>query len=620
MTTVNNVTTTERLNQVLPNGKTNDDFVNSVLTVQGGQTTVGQPQIVSNSDKLLEKLCAEFSNLGIRPAELKNKGILQKVSGLNETQIEKLNQAELDKIYNCLKIAIKDSIKDKKTDLDTVGKLANNYNIALKTGWSIEGFKKYNNNVKKSTLFERMQETGCIPKGAKFEDLSTDELKAGIKKFFEDTLLGNIRNAKTPQEKEKVYKQQLQTFGRLLINSPEKEKTLFIEVSKSLYSEVRLDGFKAVIQSCEQNSTRIDCLMAADDPEFKKAFTANGVSDAEGNVVDENVITQEEAVEFQTIISEGLPKSRLEESHRRDHRIRVEWFEQNREALAAIKEKLDNNGNNEKDLTPDERKLLTEYRNYIVAGQSGELIGASMNNNFTSESEKEEFLKGLNKDNYSLDSYKDVLNLTDDFIKNNPEALTISADNLTKILDNATDGNYSIIANGLSQELKAPSSSEAVSASATNSDGSFVLPENTERLIAETLEKVSQLKEEMGDTTPKNNNFTVEANDKKSYTRVEYAINDGAGYNDIKSNFSLATIARYYRNFTSSYDKKALAEAVAANRNRAQIVNAGGNSLAVAVSAIKKFSEDEIDKLKYISGIVKNAIGCDEDKNAPLMG
>ena len=62
----------------------------------------------------------------------------------------------------------------------------------------------------------------------------------------------------------------------------------------------------------------------------------------------------------------------------------------------------------------------------------------------------------MNRDAYELPTYKNVLEQINSFIKNeeNAEYLNISKEELVKILDKTTNGNYSIIASGSEAELK----------------------------------------------------------------------------------------------------------------------------------------------------------------------
>ena len=84
--------------------------VNSVITeANKANISVEDKKNTSKLDELLEKLCAEFSKLGLKPEELKNSGILYRISGMNQKQIESATDAQLKQVVDCLKAAIKDA-------------------------------------------------------------------------------------------------------------------------------------------------------------------------------------------------------------------------------------------------------------------------------------------------------------------------------------------------------------------------------------------------------------------------------------------------------------------------------------------------------------------------------
>ena len=77
---------------------------------------------------------------------------------------------------------------------------------------------------------QRLVASGCLPKDATIKNTSPEQLKEAVSKFYKTVLTKDIkklRYAKTenghkagqPLSKEDQIKSQLQTFGRLLINS-----------------------------------------------------------------------------------------------------------------------------------------------------------------------------------------------------------------------------------------------------------------------------------------------------------------------------------------------------------------------------------------------------------------
>lgn len=417
--------------------------VNSVITeANKANASVEEKKNTSKLDELLEKLCAEFSKLGLKPEELKNSGILYRISGMNQKQIESATDAQLKQVVDCLKAAIKDSVVDGKIDLEKAGKLGNTYFIAVNTGWTIEGFKKHNDSVKKSSLLERLKETGCLKKDATLENTQPEELQKALFDFFNKTLLTPLKNAKSAKEKESIYKGQLQTFGRLLINTPDEEKAIFKQAIATLASDNRLKGLNAVLASFETPQAK---EAWADSWSVEELSQAMGAKDVEGNVPTDK---------DQTAMAAGIFAEKSEESIKETYSQMSEpakqFFQENAEKLKAIKEKEAKGI----ELTEEEKELVAQrdlYKNLY----SGAMSGTAVNQKVAEESKKE-ILGTMNKDAYNLPIYKEVLKQVNEFVEEHPEALTMPKEELVKLLDEVTNGNYSTVATDSGAELKAP--------------------------------------------------------------------------------------------------------------------------------------------------------------------
>lgn len=417
--------------------------VNSVITeANKANISVEDKKNTSKLDELLEKLCAEFSKLGLKPEELKNSGILYRISGMNQKQIESATDAQLKQIIDCLKVAIKDSVVDGKIDLEKAGKLGNAYFIAVNTGWTIEGFKKHNDSVKKSSLLQRLKETGCLKKDATLENTQPEELQKALFDFFNKTLLTPLKNAKSAKEKASIYKGQLQTFGRLLINTPDEEKAIFKQAIATLASDNRLKGLNAVLASFETPQTK---EAWADSWSVEELSQAMGTKDVEGNVP-----TDKE----QTAMAAGIFAEKSEESIKETYSQMSEpakqFFQENAEKLKAIKEKEAKGI----ELTEEEKELVAQrdlYKNLYSGAMSGTAV-----NQKVAEENKKEILGTMNKDAYNLPIYKEVLKQVNEFVEEHPEALTMPKEELVKLLDEVTNGNYSTVATDSGAELKAP--------------------------------------------------------------------------------------------------------------------------------------------------------------------
>lgn len=417
--------------------------VNSVMTeANKTNTSVEEKKNTSKLDELLEKLCAEFSKLGLKPEELKNSGILYRVSGMNQKQIEAATDAQLKQVIDCLKAAIKDSVVDGKIDLEKAGKLGNTYFIAVNTGWTIEGFKKHNDSVKKSSLLQRLKETGCLKNDATLENTKTEELQKALFDFFNKTLLTPLKNAKSAKEKASIYKGQLQTFGRLLINTPDEEKAIFKQAIATLASDNRLKGLNAVLASFETPQAK---EAWADSWSVEELSQTMGAKDVEGNVPTDR---------DQTAMVAGIFAEKSEESIKETYSQMSEpakqFFQENADKLKEIKEKEAKGI----ELTEEEKELVAQrdlYKNLY----SGAMSGTAVNQKVAEESKKE-ILGTMNKDAYNLPIYREVLKQVNEFVEEHPEALTMPKEELVKLLDEVTNGNYSTVATNSNAELKAP--------------------------------------------------------------------------------------------------------------------------------------------------------------------
>lgn len=460
MTAVNGVRTTENLYTTgTPSAQASgSSYVNSVMTAaQDGKNTSVEGNEVQNTsklDELLEKMCAELK-IKLDPQELKSSGILYRISGLNAEQISKLSEAELKQIVECLKTAIKDSAVDGKVDLEKVGSLANDYYIAVKTGWTIEGFKSKNKTSHES-LSERIERFfGLDKKGIKFTDLPPEKIEEYLIRYFNDFFIDKIKKA-SPAEKEKIYKEQLQDFGKLLINTDDKDKSIFKQAILSLVASNRVKGLDAVLASFDTPAAR---TAWADSwtVEERKDFALK--TDVEGNIPSSEDVVAGNAKLTAVQSEEGRKKS-----HDEFQADAKAFFKENAEIITRIAEKEANG----EELTDEEKVVKHQIEHYYTPTSSGEFIGTAMNE-IIGEAFKKEMLAEMNKDAYELPNYKDVIEQALNYIEEHPEVLTLPKEELTMILDEATNGNFSIIAENSDAPLNPPAATpETVSASADN--------------------------------------------------------------------------------------------------------------------------------------------------------
>ena len=508
--TVNGIGTTEYNQNVSANQSartTETAYTNSVMTQAQGSESASSAENTSNTsssqaselDKQLEQLCARLKKYNVTVEDIKKSGLIEKIcGGATLEQIAKVPQEKQEKLFKALEQAIIDAFRDNKVDWEKAADLGKDYLIALNTGWTIKGFKVYNKTVKQSSLLQRLIETKCLPEGTTVDNVSMDELKAAVKKFC-GYLVGEIK-AK-PTEKDKLA--QLQTFGRLLINSPAEEKELFLEVIKSLYAENRGKALDAVITSSENREQRSQLAKAAADPEYIKAITTEPIRNSEGEIVNSDVMSQDDATEVAQIIYRNLSEEDTPSAHENYDNARRAWFEQNKEILTSIEEKVRQAEENgvEPEFTEEEKQVLLEQQNYIIGASSGEFIGTIENQNL-SEDFRNEHLKLLNSDSYELPVYRDILEQINNYAENNPDSISIPKEELIKILDNATNGNYTTVSTGSDKELNPPVQPQ---------EESYETPDLgfTQRESVDT-ERLALLRQQIADSTDRQTGFKVE--------------------------------------------------------------------------------------------------------------
>lgn len=508
-------------------------------------------KVSSEIDKILEKVCEKYKKYGITVEQLKQIPLIQDICKAKDEDLAKISdsrkQLSVERYVEALEAAIQKSVKDGKVNIDKVSKLSRDYFTALSTGWTIKGFKEAQKKPgAKHSLMQRLVASGCLPKDATIKNTSPEQLKEAISKFYKTVLTKDIkklRYAKTenghkagqPLSKEDQIKSQLQTFGRLLINSTPEEKEYFVDAIKHLYAENKLEGLEALFNSCENETQRQAVASKALEPENLKATLSE--KDANGNV-----LNKEEATEFVSIAASKQTEENREASHAKSKEAYNQWFVQNGDTLKAVQEKVAKAKAEgvEPNLTEEEKQVLVEYENYVTAGQSGEFIGTQLNDKL-SKMFKEAHMAELNRDAYEMPSYRDVLNNVNTYVENHPETFTPEAkEQFNTAMDKATNGNYTTVKTGSDAELKAPAKRSEDSAS-NNADLGFTSKKSVDST------KLVNLKSKISTTEEK----TVFKVDKSVSSAVE-----NLNAEKLKEKFETATTNRDKLNLIDKYFAK----------------------------------------------------------------
>ena len=590
-TNVSNVKTEYTYQAQALQGEQTTSAPNSVYTVeqpQGG--SVENKQNTSKLDEMLQKLCAELAKYDLTPEKIKNSGLLLKITGMNQQQLENATDEELKQIIDCLKTAIKDSEVDGKVDLEKVGKLSKDYYVAVKTGWTIEGFKKVNKNGGES-LTARMERFFGLEKGS-FTKLPQAKIEEYLDRYFNEYFVEKLKAAKTPEEKQKIYKQQLQDFGKLLINTPDSEKAIFKQAITSLIASNRIKGLKAVLSSFETQKARTEWSDNWSVEDSKRLATK---ADVEGNTPDADEVT--EGIAYLTA---QKSEQGIKEHHEEFQTEAKAFFEENKDALEKIAQKEANG----ETLTDEEKKLKLLRDNFYTAVSAGEISGTALNE-IIKEEVKLEILGTMNKDAYELPNYKNVIQEVTEFVEKHPEALTMPKEELVKILDEATNGNYSVVASGSDAELKAPAqpASEDVQ---TVPDYGFTQKEAVDTTRLQALQQ--QIVAASEDSNPK---FTVEktsASQQNDTIKLDDALRSTSKFEEyiettgVSYSSAMKEAGKNFSKLTDPLKQRVLTFVESQKTNRINLLQSINNSqLTVAASKLFEITSDDLKKLSLAS-------------------
>ena len=411
-------------------------------------------------------------------------------------------------------------------------------------------------------------------KEGSFAKLPQAKIEEYLDRYFNEFFVEKLKNAKTKEEKEKIYKQQLQDFGKLLLNTPDEEKAIFKQAITSLVVSNRIKGLDAVLTSFATPQARTEWADSWTVEETKKLALK---ADVEGNVLSDDEVTVATAKLTSVKSEEGIKK------HHEDFQTEANaFFKENKEALETIAKKEAKG----EELTEEEKALKLQRDNFYTAVSAGEITGTAMNE-IIADAVKREILGNLNKDAYEFPNYEEVIKQVTEFVENNPEALTIPKEEIVKLLDEATNGNYSTVASGSEQTLKAPD--EKPVETAETPDYGFVKKSN----FVDTS-RLESLKQQF--YSEDNNTFTIEKREEEaaSTNPVKATSKLQAKLEGMNSQEQLNYIAKNFHNF--SFGVK--------NAIGTRLEQLGHNNLMRALSKINSDS--------FILGIYKQ-LGLKQD-------
>lgn len=488
----------------VPVGQGGNDTTNSAGVELGNTNTTGEKKTVRQAGEVDTRLNDIAKKTGLDKNTLVE--LIQKMTGKSYEDLLKLSQTDYNNLTVGLELILKSCIVNGKIDNSKLEKAIKDYSIASKTGWSLKGFYEQQQNVKKSTITQRLIETNCLDKAIDPNDPNYDsKMEAAIEKFFEKTLLSRINKNTSQAQREQIYKAQIQTFGRLLVNTPDgRDKELLGAAIDKLYRSNILSATKAGIDAMETTEAKANFARLVN-KDYEKIVTT--ASDYEEDVYMNSKDAQGLAhVIFENLNADDVNKSIVDMKDKA-----LAFYLKNKETLAIIAKKTDN----QEKLTPEEEAIKRESENLYHARYAGAISGIACSTNSTVREERKPLLQTVTTDAYTIgekagnDFYREVIEQVSAYVEEHHEILTMSKDDFEKLMNEVTEGNYSVIvedkAKGTRTELKAPSAAnnkvttQTVTADVKNTvsndkntDFGYKLNENVPQLTA-PVTKLEQL-------------------------------------------------------------------------------------------------------------------------------
>lgn len=454
----------------VPIGQVNDVVANEDTTKFGTTTTSEQTTLRQAGE--VDKTLGDITNkTGLSKNELLE--LIKKITGKSYEDLLNLKQADYNNLTKGLELIIISCKVNGEIDSAKLEQATKDYNIASQTGWSLKGFYDHQKNVKKSSIVDRLIDANCLGKAIDPNDPDYDaKMEAAIEKFFEKTLLSRIDKNTPLAEREKIYKAQLQTFGRLLVNTPEgRDKELLGAAIDKLYRSNIVSAANAGIDAMETVESKANFAKHID---YKESVTT-------ASAYEEGVyMTTEQAQQLAHIKYNNMNANDIESDMLVMKNEATEFFEKNKEILAIIDKKIEKH----EELTEEEKAIKRERENLHKARYAGATTGIANSQNPTVAEERETLLSTMTADIHEIGEkagnsfYQEVLTEVAKFVKEHPEVMTLSETEFEQLMDkvteNISDIKYSDIAKTVVPQT---TTKQSQSTPAVEVKGSFGVPQ-----------------------------------------------------------------------------------------------------------------------------------------------
>lgn len=418
---------------------------NSIITA-AGTTNIDE---VKTNQTPLDKALAEV--LGENYPQIKEgiQRIIEKFGIHAPKNKKELTEEKIKKIAEKIQKLV-DNLKAKKLDITAENLFQEACNvidmkILDKNGISLADYKKAVENGEAKSLRELLG----LQEG---EEVTEEKVAAYAQKVVKEAQ-ERIKNSPNPAEvlKEEIAAQKKQ-FALCLVSTPIEDRAKLMGAIEHVYADNKGSFVKDILLSLTPEA-RIEFANQIGLKKIHKWFSS---ADANGNYCsnDEQIGVIAEIKQYQNADKIKSDETEFMAQAR-------EFFA--REDVIGILNKI----KNKEELTEAEQAIAKEIETY-TAYSAGSQIGTA-NSVVLSEESINELLQLMNRDAYELPNYRDVLGQIKSFIENedNAEYLNLSKEELVKLFDKASNGNYSIVANTKEgeplPELNAPKDPNATS-------------------------------------------------------------------------------------------------------------------------------------------------------------
>lgn len=522
---------------VVPVGQTGN-VVGNVNTTATSSSVINpeQPQTKRTIDELYNSISALCQVTGLDLAEAKAMGLLSIISGKAEEDLLNAEQGEINKIIAEIQNAINaikediDAIRNNQKDLSF--QLIINYTRLLKgeipEGWtSVESFRKAQ---RRGNAPESLAERINRMYGCDITKMSKEALAKKLEAYFYTYLITEQENGKSPEE---IKNLQMTDFSKLLFNSSPEEYTMFRDAIDYLITSNRDNAYLAILESFNNVEDKIA---------FNKSTSPEQIQDWCTQAGTDGIMPTEEDVD-NILIATG--KYDDAEQKLLKHEYYIKQVEQNYNNYSDIinfikenPEKVQELINKEEDkLTSDEKRILDVHYSLRFGERALTVEAVSLSNSeYITDDEVKSLANRFQRDLYKLGNdtksniYREINNEIAKLVEERSEELNISKEDFEKLMNEASNGNYSIIINdlknGTTTALNAPAEvSTATTATVTShtSESNIGITTRGSAPATNPQEKITTLYQTQPNLPESTDNLTIGYITPENQTPINYS-------------------------------------------------------------------------------------------------